>query len=145
MAAIKPIDQSNRKWSDRAGVAGDAYNQGIDAPRTPWAQAAGAADAIYRTRVTAAANAGRYAGGIRRAGEDKWKSNAKSKGTPRFPEGVAIAARQGTWTEGFQPYQAAIAALALPPRGATVAANLARVTAVATALQTLRERRAAGG
>jgi hypothetical protein len=113
MAAIKPIDQSATKWQQRAAVAGPAYLQGVQNPKTPWAAAAAAAESNYGAGVTAAVSAKRYA------------------------EGVSLAV--GTWTAAFQPYQSAIASLNLPPRGPTGAAqNLQRVSAVDSALHNLK-------
>lgn len=128
MAAIKPIDQSADKWQRRAAVAGPDYQQGVQSPRTNWQTAASAADAVYRTAVTAAANAGRYAAGIAKAGNARWQDNALKKGPGRFAEGVALAV--GEWQKGFQPVQAAFSALTPPARGVTGSpANLQRVAA----------------
>lgn len=128
MAAIKPIDQSADKWQRRASVAGPDYQQGIQNPRNNWQQAAAGADAVYRAAVTAAANAGRFAAGIAKAGNAKWQENAMKKGPGRFAEGVALAV--GNWQKGFQPVQAAFAGLTPPARQATGSpGNLQRVSA----------------
>lgn len=138
MAAIKPLEQSADKWTRRAAVAGEDYRAGVQAPRVPWDQASIAADANYRQGVTAAANAGRYASGVRKVGVERWRQNASAKGPQRFAEGVALA--QGEWQRGFGPYQTALSALALPPRGpAGSPQNLQRVQTVATALRAVRE------
>lgn len=143
MAAIKPIEQSSGKWVRRATVAGPDYTAGIQSPRTPWMAATVAADPNYRSGVTAAANAGRYAAGARAAGDQKWQSKAIQKGPGRFAEGVALA--ENDWQAGFAPYHQAIAALSLPARGPRRSPqNLQRVSAVTTALGQLRERRGAG-
>jgi hypothetical protein len=139
MAAIKPVEQSAAKWRNRSAVAGGDYQAGVTNPRTSWAGAAAAADANYRAGVTSAATSGRFAAGVRRAGDEKWRNNSLAKGPSRFAEGVALAVED--WQRGFQPYQAAIGALTLPARGpAGSPANLQRVTAVATALRQLKER-----
>lgn len=138
MAAIKPMEQASDKWTRRAAVAGEDYRAGVMSPRTPWDQASIAADGNYRQGVTAAANAGRYAGGVRKAGVERWRQNAAAKGPQRFAEGVALST--GEWQRGFQPYHAAISGLSLPARGpAGSPQNLQRVTAVATALRAVRE------
>lgn|SRR5574340_303889 len=134
---IKPIDQSAQKWQARAAIAGPAYTAGVQNPRTPWATAAKAAQQNYVAGVTAAANAGRYANGIAKAGDAKWLQGATTKGATRFAEGVQLAV--GNWTAGFQPYQSALAALTLPPRGPTGSAtNLQRVQAVDNALRQVK-------
>jgi len=138
MAAIKPLEQASDKWTRRAAVAGEDYRAGVSNPRVPWSQAAQAAGANYRAGVTAAANAGRYEGGVRRVGEERWRSAAAAKGPQRFAEGVSLA--QGEWQKGFQPYHTAVANLSLPARGpAGSPQNLQRVTAVAQALRAVRE------
>lgn len=138
MAAIKDIGESARKWANRAAVAGEDYRAGIANPRTPWDQASIAADGNYRQGVTAAAQAGRFMAGVRKAGAEKWRRNATNKGPQRFAEGVNLATDE--WQAGFNPYQAAIGSLQLPPRGpAGSAANLQRVTAIAQALRRVKE------
>lgn len=142
MAAIKPLDQASDKWVRRASVASPDYATGIESPRTNWEEASTAADSNYRAGVTAAANAGRYAKGVRAAGGEKWKRGALQKGPTRFTEGVALA--KDDWSKGFAPYREAISAIKLPPRGpAGSPANLQRVAAIATALRQLRERKGA--
>lgn len=143
MAAIKPIEQSSQKWTRRAQVAGEDYRFGVTNPRTPWDTAAIAAEATYRQAVTDAATKGRYSGGIRRVGVEKWRTNATQKGPQRFAEGVQLA--EGEWQRGFAPYQAALSSLSLPARGpAGSPQNLQRVQAVSTALRAVRDRMGAG-
>lgn len=138
MAAVKPVDQSSEKWMRRAAVAGEDYRAGINNPRVPWDQAAVAADANYRQGVTAAANGGRFAAGVRRVGVERWRTAATSKGPQRFAEGVALAT--GEWSRGFMPYHNALSNLTLPPRGpAGSPQNLQRVASVAQALRAVRE------
>ncbi len=137
MAAIKPLEVSSDKWSRRAAVAGEDYKAGVMNPRTAWDTAASAADATYRAAVTAAANAGRFASGIRKAGVQRWRDGAVNKGPQRFSEGVAMAV--GEWQRGFAPHQAAINSLSLPPRGPVGSPqNLQRVAAIATALRAVK-------
>lgn len=139
MAAIKPLEMSSDKWARRAALAGEDYRAGVSNPRTPWDQASIAADQNYRAGVTAAANAGRYAGGIRKVGAEKWRNNAAQKGPARFAEGVQLAT--GEWQRGFAPYQAALSSLQLPARGPVGSPqNFQRVQATATALRQVRER-----
>lgn len=139
MANVKAIENSADKWQRRAAVAGEDYRKGVESPRTPWDTASAAAAGSYQQGVTQAAAQGRYAAGIRRAGVGKWQRNSMMKGPNRFAEGVQLAV--GEWQQGFGPYQAAIAALQLPPRGpAGSPQNLQRVTAVAQALRAVRER-----
>ncbi len=140
MANIKPIEHSAEKYSRRASVAGADYAAGIDNPRKSWASASVAAEKNYAQGVSAAVAAGRFAKGVKSAGDEKWKTNAKSKGPNRFAEGVALA--KGDWEKGFAPYQAAISSLNLPPRGPKGSPqNLSRVAAVANTLRGVFEKR----
>lgn len=139
MAAIRPVEQSAEKWSRRAGVAQEDYVKGVESPRAPWAAAATAAGPSFRAGVIAAANAGRYEAGVKAAGDDRWRAGARNKGPARYSEGVQLAV--GEWQRGFTPYAEAIRNLTLPPRGPKgSAANIQRVTAVATALRGVKER-----
>lgn len=140
MPNIKPLDQASDKWVRRAQVAQPDYVQGVSNPRTPWAQAAAAADANYRQAVVAAANAGRYTTGVKRAGDDKWREGATRKGPARFAEGVQLAAPN--WQAGFQPYAEAIQRIQLPQRAPTGSPqNIQRIQAITTALRQLKESR----
>ena len=140
MAAIKELSDASDKWVRRASVAGPDYVKGITDPRRPWAESAIKADGTYRQAVTQAANQGRYARGIKSAGEEKWKRNALQKGPGRFAEGVAVA--KNDWEEGFKPFREAIASLDLPPRGPKGSAqNIQRVTAIAQTLRQLFEKK----
>lgn len=144
MAAIRPVEQSAEKWSRRAAVAQTDYVQGVENPRASWAAAAQAAGQSYRQGVTAAANAGRFEAGVKAAGDERWRRGARDKGPNRFAEGVQLAT--GEWQRGFGPYQEAIKNLQLPARGPKGSpANLTRVSAVAGALRSLKERSAASG
>jgi hypothetical protein len=139
MASVKPIEQSADKWQRRASVAGPDYERGVANPRTPWATAAAGADGNYRQGVTAAASAGKYAAGVRRAGDEKWRANSVAKGPTRFAEGVSLAV--GEWQRGFAPYQQALTSLTLPARGpAGSPNNLQRVSAVAQAQRAVKDR-----
>ncbi len=139
MGAIKDISQAGDKWQRRAAVAQQDYANGVSNPRTPWATAAANADASYRAGVTAAAGAGRYAAGVRRAGDERWRTMSTQKGPARYAEGVQLAV--GQWQSGFAPYHAAISSLTLPARGPTRSpANLQRVQAVVQALVAVKER-----
>uniref|UniRef100_A0A6H1ZWS8 Uncharacterized protein n=1 Tax=viral metagenome TaxID=1070528 RepID=A0A6H1ZWS8_9ZZZZ len=139
MAAIKPLEQSSDKWVRRASVAGPDYQAGVQNPRKAWASAALEGEGNYKAGVTAAAARGAFGAGVRAAGDAKWQKGALQKGPGRFAEGVAIG--KDEWNKGFAPYQSAIAAITLPPRGAKGSPqNIQRVAAIAMALRTLREK-----
>lgn len=139
MAAIKPIEQSSDKWVRRASVAGPDYLAGVQSPRKAWAAAAIDAEPNYKAGVVAAAGRGAFGIGVRAAGDEKWRSGAIKKGPGRFAEGVAIG--RDDWGKGFAPYQSAIAAVTLPPRGPKGSPqNIQRVATIATTLRALREK-----
>lgn len=138
---IKDLGLSSDRWVRRASISGPDYTAGIQAPRTPWASAAVAAEKNYVTGVTQAANQGRYGRGVKRAGEERWRSMALRKGPGRFIEGVSIG--RDDWAKGFGPYHSAIAALVLPPRGPRRSpTNLDRVRLITETLGRLYEARA---
>lgn len=143
MASIRPVEQSADKWARRASVAQQDYVQGVENPRTSWAAASQAAGQSYRQGVMQAANAGRFEAGVKMAGDDRWRTGARTKGPNRFAEGVQLAT--GEWQRGFAPYAEAIKSLQLPPRGPKGSpGNLQRVTQVATALRGVKERSTGG-
>lgn len=144
MAAIKPIEQAAAKWSARAAVAGQDYRQGVENPRNSWAAASAAAEGNWVQGLTQAQAEKRFSAGVRKAGDERWRSNAIAKGPTRFAEGVALAV--GEWQRGFAPMQAALSSLTLPARGpAGSPQNLQRVAAVATALRAVKTRSSGGG
>jgi hypothetical protein len=137
MANIKDPGRSAAKFVQRASVAGPDYQAGIQNPRRAWAEAASAAEQNYTQGVTAAAQAGRFGAGVRKAGNAKWQENSLAKGPARYAEGAALA--QGAYESGFKPYGDAIRALNLPARGPRGSpANLQRVSAVANALRDVK-------
>jgi hypothetical protein len=139
VANIKDIAASSDKWQRRAAVAGPDYQSGVQNPRVPWAAAAQAADANYRAGVTAAASAGRFASGVKAAGDERWSKNAIAKGPSRYAEGVSLAVDR--WQRGFQPFQDGIRSLQLPARGPKGSPqNLNRVSAVANLARQIKER-----
>lgn len=114
MAAVKPAANVAEKWARVTPQRAEDYRLGVQNPRTPWAQAAAAAQERYKTAVTEAANQGRYAKGVSAAGDQRWQQKALAKGPTRFAEGVSVSAPD--YQAGVQPYLDTIAATQLPPR-----------------------------
>lgn len=134
MANIKSLDRIGEKWSRVTQNATQDYTAGIDNPRTDWATATKAAEKNYDSAVQAAIGRKSFGKGVTKAGTGKWQQNARDKGAPRFAQGVSVA--RPSYEEGFAPYRAVIAGLNLPARGPKGdPANIARVTAVTTALR----------
>lgn len=138
MANIKDLARISKKYVDVASVSGAQYEDGVRNPRRDWMQATAAAEEAYKTGVTAAANAGRFGKGVRKAGTAKQQQGAIEKGVSRYGPGVTLA--QGAFAEGFAPFHQVISGLKLPPRFAKRdPRNLQRVAAVATALGKAKE------
>ena len=131
---IRPISNSADKWVRNAGSAGQAYTDGVNAPRKPWAASTQAAEANFEQGMQSAIQRKAFGKGVARAGDAKWKDRASTLGSGRFASGVA--ASQDEYSKGFAKYHSVLAALSLPPRGAKGSpANLQRVAAVANALR----------
>lgn len=113
---VKPLEQSLAKWERRSANAAQDYVDGTQSPRRPWAASTLAAEQNYKTAVIAAANAGRQAAGVRKAGDAKWRRNIDRKGAANYQTGVTGAGQD--WADGSRPYQQAVGAINLPARGA---------------------------
>jgi hypothetical protein len=134
---VKPLQRVADKWERRANAAGDDYSQGVQGTSKDWAQAAAAAEPNYKQGVTAAANAGRYGSGVKRAGVGRWRDHAISKGVQRYGPGVSVA--KPDYTKNWAPYHDAISRVDAPARGPRGAdGNYQRTAAVGRALHQLR-------
>lgn len=133
MPRVRNAQQSAQKWAQNAGNASGSYADGVQNPRSDWQQATAASQENYKSAVTKAANEGRFARGVQKAGNQKWQQGAIGKGTQRFSQGVAVA--QPDYAQGVEPYLTVIQNTALPPRKPKGdPANIQRVTAIAAAL-----------
>lgn len=141
MTNIKPLAQSADKWQRRTTASTQDYVTGVQNPRKSWQAAASAGEKNYEQGVTSAISRKSYGKGVKNAGDAAWQKGATTKGPGRFAEGAAGAA--GDFSDGYAPYQQAIASLTLPERGPKGSpANLQRVNTVATALRSVFEKRA---
>jgi len=114
MIKIKPIDQIVNRWVEGVRGASAAYQFGVQNPERDWADATAAASAQWFQGVQNAHTAGRFEGRVRAAGTARWKNRTLTKGVQMWP--VAVAAAEGDYRVGFQPFRDAIAAGTLPPR-----------------------------
>lgn len=134
MANTKSLSASGAKWSNNASNAGQAYSEGVQSPRRPWAASTLAAEGSYKEGVTAAITRGAFGKGVQAAGDATWQARAQSLGAGRFSSGVLASV--DNYTKNFGPYLQTIASLVLPPRGSKGSAqNLNRVSTVANALR----------
>ena len=144
MIKIKPIDQIVSRWVQGVRGAGPAYQFGVSNPQRDWADATIAGASAWFQGLQAAHAAGRFEGGVRRATSTKWKNRTLTKGVQMWP--VAVAAAEGDYRVGFQPFREAIASGTLPPRYATRdPRNLERVAEIDRIMMRTADARGGGG
>lgn len=138
MAAIRPTEAIAKKWAQVTPGRSAQYEEGVKNPVRDYAANAMAADAAWKAGVQAAVAGGRFVAGVRKVGTAKWQERAVKLGSARYGPGVQVA--EGDYAAGFQPYQAAIAAAVLPPRGPRRSPqNLQRVNAIVQAISARKE------
>ncbi|HDD36636.1 MAG: hypothetical protein DRP01_04275 [Archaeoglobales archaeon] len=133
MPAIRSITKIADKWSTVTSARGPQYEEGVRDPKKSWSEEAKKANDTYVKAVTMAAQQGRYAAGVEKAGDRKWQERAIKVGPGRFAEGVLIS--KDEYAKGFGPFAEEIAAIELPkkaPKGSRE--NLERVWAIASRL-----------
>ena len=125
------------KWATiTAGRASD-YQAGVKAPKADWATNAAAAAPNFKAAVSAANIQQKFAGGVKKAGTQKWQTKASTLGADRFGPGVTAA--QPDYAAGEDPMLATIAGVDMSdrkPRGDQ--ANYQRVAQIGTALTAKR-------
>jgi hypothetical protein len=137
MPAIKSTAEIAAKWSSVTPTRTSFYESGIKSPTVDWAKATAAAEATYKTAVTEAANAGRFAKGVNIAGTSKWQRKAVTVGAGRWGPGVSVAGPD--YLAGFAPYRDAIEKIVLKPRFPKGdPRNYERVQQIGTALNALK-------
>lgn len=133
MPPVKPMQQITEKWVRQSTASEASYEEGIKNPRRDWADATAKAEGNYKTAVTKAANEGRFANGVRKAGTAKWQQNAIAKGPARWSQGINLSV--DAYEKGFAPFRQVIESVTLPERKEKGnPANIARVAAMAKAL-----------
>jgi len=129
MIKIKPIDQIVSRWVEGVRGAGAAYQFGVQNPERDWAQSTAAASGSWFQGVQAAHQAGKFESRVRQSGTAHWMNRTLTKGVQMWP--VAVAAAEGDYRVGYQPFRDAIANGTLPPRyGRRDPRNMARVDAI---------------
>lgn len=137
MPAIKSAAEIAAKWSSVTPTRTSFYEAGIKSPTVDWAKATSAAEQTYKTAVTEAANAGRFAKGVNQAGTAKWQKKAVEVGAGRWGPGVSIAGPD--FQAGYAPYRDAIEKIVLKPRYPKGdPRNYERVAQIGTALNALK-------
>ena len=135
---IRSTAEIAKKWQEVTPARAAQYAEGVKSPSADWQVQTAAAAGNYATAIQASISKGRFAKGVNRAGNAAWQRGAVEKGASRFAQGVSLAGP--AYAEGFEPFRAAIAGVALPPRRpAGDPGNIDRVRAVATALHAKKE------
>lgn len=133
MPAIKDTARIATKWSLVAGRSADAYQEGVENPRSDWKQATLASNNNWEQATQRAITQKSFRAGVDRSSTDAWQAGAINKGVSRYSAGVALG--QANYERGFAPYAAIIRGTNLPdrkPKGDP--ANIQRVSLMAAAL-----------
>jgi hypothetical protein len=133
MPAIKDISTIAAKWAVVAGRSGDAYQEGVEAPRKDWKSATQAATANWEAGTQQAITRKSFRAGVDKSSTETWKRGAIDKGVSRYTVGVTLSADK--YQRGFQPYAETIKATTLPeryPKGDS--RNINRVSIMSKAL-----------
>jgi hypothetical protein len=99
---VRPIDQSQKKFADRAAAARGDYESGVRTAGPKWLAGVQASESAWAEGTRAAIDQGRFGAGVRKAGPTKYQDRASKLGPERFATGV----REGApaWGEGFRPF-----------------------------------------
>lgn len=134
---MKSAQSVGQKFVERAGAASGDYVKG--ARETSKDQSALAIAAIPRMKLALnkAIDSGRVQKGLSASGKNGWLDGVTKKGEERFGSGVAVSMNK--YVTNSSKYDGARNAAASLPRGEKGSAtNLAKVTAVVTALRTAK-------
>lgn len=134
---VKSAQEAADKWASQTPGRQAYYQSGAIAAGSDWENNTVAAKGNFQTAVTAGNIGNLFAGGVKKAGAAKYTRKIQEVGGPRFASG--ISAGKPDYQTGIEPMLQTIAGITLParaPRGSE--ANLARVRAIATALNQKR-------
>ena len=134
---VKSAAEIGNKWAEVTPGRAAYYEAGAAQAGPEWEQNTVKAASAYKAAVSAANIDKLFAGGVKKAGGDKYQRKVKDVGAARFGQGVAAA--QADYEAGMTPMLEAMSAVVLTPRqprGST--ANLQRVAEVANALHKKR-------
>lgn len=134
---VKSASESADKWASQTPGRAQYYQAGAAAAGGDWETNTVAAKANYEAAIRAGNIGNMFAGGVKKAGATKYTRKINDVGAQRFASG--IQAGKQDYQGGIEPMLATIASITLParaPRGSE--SNLARVRAIATALNQKR-------
>jgi hypothetical protein len=136
---VKNLANAAKKYGTNAQAGSANYATGVQSNQT-WAQNTENAAPTWASAVQTAASNGRFAKGVAAAGQQKWQSNAVSKGQPRFQTAVASQMAQTNWQNGFQPYATILQSIPKPPKGVRGSpGNYAIVQTIGNALHAAKQ------
>lgn len=113
---VKDLGTAAKKYSTNAQAGSANYASGVQANQS-WATNTENAAPTWSAAVQTAANNGRFAKGVAKAGQQKWQTNAVQKGQSRYQTAVASPQSQTNWQTGFQPYATVLSSIPVPPKG----------------------------
>lgn len=112
---VRPIDQSQKKFADRAAGAKNDYQLGVQGAGPKWLAGATASEGAWADGVRDAVDKGRFGSGVRKSGAAKYQDRAAKLGPDRFATGVREGA--AAWGEGFRPFAEDLRGFDAGPRG----------------------------
>lgn len=127
---VRSAGDAAKKFRERASAARGDYASGVANAGGKWQAGAAAAGDAYREGVSAALAEDRFTKGVNRGNAaSKYQNNATKLGPDRFATGVQNA--EGAYSQGVQPFIAAMQGTNLSPRGSRASgANIRRVSEV---------------
>jgi len=134
---VKPLADVSAKWAEVTPGRSAYYEKGATVAGADWEAKAAAAATAYKAGVSAANIEKMFAGGVKKAGAEKYNRKVKDVGVGRFGPGVTAA--KGDYEKGEGPMLDTIAKVDLAarqPRGST--ANYQRSVVIGTALNKQR-------
>lgn len=112
---VRALDQSQKKFADRAAAARTDYENGVRGAGPKWIAGVTAAEGAWAEGTRAAIDSGRFGAGVRRAGPGKYQDRASKLGPDRFATGVREGA--AAWGEGFRPFAEDLRSFDAGPKG----------------------------
>lgn len=131
---MRTIQQAAANLAASVAIIPARYRQGVEAADWVGPASSDASEALWAQRTAEAAAAKRRQAGVRRVGNEVWRSNAANLGAPII--GQRITAAIGKYTTNFTPVLAAMqdAVTRLAPKGTDITQNVMnRVVPVAMA------------
>ena len=136
---MKTASEAVVKWQGRTAAASQDYVAGATSTDKDQSARAIAAKSTYQAGLNASFARGSYEKGLARSGKQGWLSGVQEKGSSNFATGVSSNTARDKYASNSGKYDSArrvADTIARGPRGS--AGNIARVTAVATALNAVR-------